>query len=47
MLDSAIQHYWKLVVERLYHTVQQDAVGAIRRLPDGWRRVLRFGGDYF
>ena len=21
MLDSVIQHYWKLVVERLYHVV--------------------------
>ena len=70
MHDSAIQHYWKLVVGRLYHIVpwlggrmhchaaiiaveqsvrrlvQQEAEDGICRLPDVWKRVLHFGGDY-
>ena len=35
------------VEQSVRRLVQQDAVDDIRRLPDVWRRVMHFAGDYF
>ena len=35
------------VGEQSVRRLVQDAVDDIRRLPDVWRGVIHFGGDYF